>query len=168
MSVPDSASRAFSPAEEAAWYAQLPTMFGAAGALFTDGAGRVLLVKPSYRDHWSLPGGIIEHGEPPHEGCRREIGEELGLDITPGRLLVVGWAGPHDVRPRPVVHFVFDGGTLPDDVPIELQEEELDEFRFVEPAVLDGYLPAIISTRVAAAIRGRDAGTTAYLPWIEP
>ncbi len=66
------------------------------------------------------------------------------------------------------MHFVFDGGTLPDDVPIELQEEELDEFRFVEPAVLDGYLPAFISTRVAAAIRGRDAGTTAYLPWIEP
>ena len=31
-----------------------------------------------------------------------------------------------------------------------------------------GDLPAIISTRVAAAIRGRDAGTTAYLPWIEP
>jgi hypothetical protein len=81
---------------------------------------------------------------------------------------VVGWSGPHDVRPRPVVHFVFDGGTLPDDVPIALQEEELDEFRFVEPTVLDDYLPAIISTRVAAAIRGRDAGTTAYLPWTEP
>jgi hypothetical protein len=49
-----------------------------------------------------------------------------------------------------------------------LQEEELDEFRFVEPTALDEHLPAIISTRVAAAIRGRDAGTTAYLPWIEP
>jgi hypothetical protein len=52
--------------------------------------------------------------------------------------------------------------------PIALQEDELDEFRFVEPAALDDYLPAIISTRVAAAIRGRDAGTTAYLPWTEP
>ena len=116
--MPDSASRAFSPAEEAAWYAQLPTMFGAAGALFTDGAGRVLLVKPNYREHWSLPGGILEHGEPPHEGCRREIGEELGLDITPGRLLVVGWAGLDGKRPRPVMHFVFDGGTLADGTPI--------------------------------------------------
>jgi 8-oxo-dGTP pyrophosphatase MutT (NUDIX family) len=94
--------------------------------------------------------------------------EELGLDITPGRLLVVGWSGPHEVRPRPVVHFVFDGGVLADDVPIRLQEEELDDFRFVEPAVLDDYLPLIISTRVAAGLRGRDAGTTAYLPWTEP
>ena len=40
------------------------------------------------------------------------------------------------------MHFVFDGGTLPEDVPIELQEDELDEFRFVEPTALDDYLPA--------------------------
>jgi 8-oxo-dGTP diphosphatase len=158
----------FSPAAEAAWYAGLPTMFGAAAALFTDAAGGVLLVKPNYRDHWSLPGGILEHGEPPHEGCRREVKEELGLDITPGRLLVVGWAGPDGVRPRPVVHFVFDGGALADDAPIQLQEDELDDYRFVALADAPGYLPPIISARVAAAVRGRDAGTTAYLPWSEP
>jgi ADP-ribose pyrophosphatase YjhB (NUDIX family) len=168
LSVPDSASRVFSPAEEDAWYAQLPTMFGAAGALFTDGAGRVLLVKPNYREHWSLPGGIIEHGEPPHEGCRREIGEELGLDITPGRLLVVGWAGLDGKRPRPVMHFVFDGGTLADGTPIRLQAEELDDYRFVELGQLDDYLPALISARVVAAVQGRETGATAYLPWPPP
>ena len=168
MSVPDPASVSFSAAEEAAWYARLPTMFAAAAALFTSSDGRVLLVKPNYRDHWSLPGGILEHGEPPHQGCRREVKEELGLDITPGPLLVVGWAGPHGPRPRPVVHFVFDGGVLADDVPIRLQEEELDEYRFVEPAALDDYLPPIISTRVSAGLRARDTGATAYLPWTEP
>jgi 8-oxo-dGTP diphosphatase len=174
VSVPEPASAGFtpftpfSPAEQAAWYAQLPTMFGAAAALFTNPAGRVLLVKPNYRDHWSLPGGILEHGEPPHEGCRREVREELGLDIAPGPLLVVGWAGPDEVRPRPVVHFVFDGGALADDVPIRLQEDELEEYRFVGVADLDTYLPAIISGRVTAAVRGRGSGTTAYLPWTEP
>ena len=166
--MPDPVSAGFSPAEEAAWYAQLPTMFGAAGALFTNAAGRVLLVKPNYRNHWSLPGGILEHGEAPHEGCRREVSEELSLDMAPGRLLVVGWAGPNEARPRPVVHFVFDGGALADDVPIRLQEEELDEYRFVETTELDDYLPPLISARVAAAVRSRDTGTTAYLPWSEP
>jgi 8-oxo-dGTP diphosphatase len=168
MSVPDPVSVGFSPADEAAWYARLPTMFGAAAALFTSPCGQVLLVKPNYRAHWSLPGGILEHGEPPHEGCRREVKEEIGLDITPGRLLVVGWAGPDEVRPRPVVHFVFDGGVLADDVPIELQEDELDDYRFVAPADVPGYLPPIISARVAAAVRGRDGSTTAYLSWTEP
>ena len=166
--MPDSASRVFSPAEEDAWYAQLPTMFGAAGALFTDGAGRVLLVKPNYRDHWSLPGGILEHGEPPHEGCRREIGEELGLDITPGRLLVLGWAGLDGKRPRPVMHFVFDGGTLAADTPIRLQAQELDDYRFVELGQLDDYLPGLISARVVAAIRAREGDGAAYLPWPPP
>jgi 8-oxo-dGTP diphosphatase len=168
MSAPDPVPAGFSPAEEAAWYARLPTMFGAAAALFTNPGGQVLLVKPNYRDHWSLPGGILEHGEPPHEGCRREVKEEIGLDITPGRLLVVGWTGPDEVRPRPVVHFVFDGGVLAGDVPIQLQEEELDDYRFVALGDVPGYLPAIISARVAAAVRGRDTGATAYLPWSEP
>jgi 8-oxo-dGTP diphosphatase len=164
--VPDPASRAFTPAQEAAWYAQLPTMFGAAGALFTDDGGRVLLVKPNYRDYWSLPGGILEHGEPPHEACRREVLEELGLDITPGRLLVVGWTGLDGTRPRPVLHFVFDCGTLAAGTPIRLQAEELDDYRLVEIPDLDDYLPPPIGARVLAAVRGRDGAGTAYLPWL--
>ena len=35
MSVPDPVSVSYSAAEEAAWYARLPTMFAAAAALFT-------------------------------------------------------------------------------------------------------------------------------------
>lgn len=168
MSVPEPSRTGFSSADEVAWYARLPTMFGAAGALFTNPGGRILLVKPNYRDHWSLPGGILEHGEPPHVGCRREVKEELGIDIDPGPLLAIGWAPPYGDRPRPVVHFVFDGGELHDGAPIELQEEELDEYRFVEPADLASYLPPVIHARVAAAARSRGTGTTAYLPWSEP
>jgi len=59
-------------------------------------------------------------------------------------------------------------GRCPTTCPSSCRRKSSTSFRFVEPTVLDDYLPAIISTRVAAAIRGRDAGTTAYLPWIEP
>jgi 8-oxo-dGTP diphosphatase len=154
-----------SASEQAAWFAQLPTMFATAAALFTDLAGRVLLVKPNYRDHWSLAGGILEHGEPPHVGCRREVAEELGIDIEPGPLLVVGWAGPDGTRPKPIVHFVFDGGVLTDDIPIRLQESELDDYRFVDAGDLAYYLPPVISARVAAALRSRGTGAAVYLPW---
>ena len=150
---------------EAAWFAQLSTVVLAAAALFTDPAGRVLLVKPNYRDHWSLAGGILEHGEPPHVGCRREVSEEIGLDIEPGPLLVIAWVAPDGIRNRPIVHFVFDGGMLADGTPIRLQESELDDYRFVEAGDLDRYLPPLIAARVAAALRGREAGATAYLPW---
>ena len=150
---------------EAAWFAQLSTVVLAAAALFTDQAGRVLLVKPNYRDHWSLAGGILEHGEPPHVGCRREVGEEIGLDIEPGPLLVIGWMAPDGVRTRPVVHFVFDGGVLADGTSIRLQESELEDYRFVDAGDLARYLPPFISARVAAALRGRSTGATVYLPW---
>jgi len=164
MPVPDSDSTASSLAAEAAWYAGLPTMFGSAAALLTDPTGRVLLVKPNYREHWSLPGGILEHGEPPHAGCRREVAEELGLDIAPGPLLAIDWSAPNGVRPRPIVHFVFDGGVLDEDAPIRLQEEELDGYRFVEPGELASYLPAFLTTRTSAALAGRATGAPVYIP----
>lgn len=163
-----SASKEPSASEQAAWFAQLPTLFASAAALFTNPADRVLLVKPNYRDHWSLAGGILEHGEPPHVGCRREVAEELGLDIEPGVLLVVGWAAPDGVRTKPIVHFVFDGGVLADDTPIRLQTSELDDYRFVEASDLDRYLPPFMSARVAAALRNRGTGRAVYLPWAEP
>ena len=53
--VPDAVRREPSADEQAAWFAQLPTVFTAAAALFTDAAGRVLLVKPNYRAHWTGP-----------------------------------------------------------------------------------------------------------------
>jgi 8-oxo-dGTP pyrophosphatase MutT (NUDIX family) len=176
VSVPDSPDPAstgpgparvrYSRADEVAWYATLATMFGAAAALFTNRAGRILLVKPNYRDHWSLPGGLLEHGEPPQAGCQREVAEELGLQITPGPLLTVDWVPPDGLRPRPIVHFVFDGGELDDDAPIALQYEELDEYRFVSPGELASYLPPIIAARVTAALRSRAAGAPAYLPQV--
>jgi 8-oxo-dGTP pyrophosphatase MutT (NUDIX family) len=152
-------------AREAAWFAGLPTVVAAAAAVFTDPAGRVLLVKPNYRDHWSLAGGILEQDEPPHAGCRREVLEETGLDISPGPLLVVAWVAPDGVRNRPIVHYVFDGGVLAQDAPIRLQEDELEDYRFVDAGDLDRYVPPFISARVAAALRARAAGATVYLAW---
>jgi 8-oxo-dGTP diphosphatase len=147
-----------------AWYASLPTMYGAAAALITDLSGRVLLVKPNYRDHWSLPGGMLEDGEPPHRGCAREVAEEVGLKITVGPLLVVDWASPDQERPRPVVFFVFDGGEVGPDAGIRLQEEELDDYRFTGPGEFGAYLPPFLQARYSAALRARPAGGAVYLP----
>ena len=154
----------FTDADTQAWYAGLATMYGAAAALITNPSGGVLLVKPNYRDHWSLPGGVLEHGEPPHRGCAREVAEEVGLQITVGPLLVVDWAGPDRKRPRPVVFFVFDGGEVAPDVGIRLQEEELDDYRFTDPGEFAAYLPPFLEARYSAALYARAAGRAAYLP----
>ncbi|HEY1622529.1 MAG TPA: NUDIX hydrolase [Streptosporangiaceae bacterium] len=150
---------------EQEWFAQLPTLYAAAAALFTDQAGRVLLVKPNYRDHWSLPGGILEHGEPPHMGCAREVAEEIGLEITADRLLTVDWMPPDGNRPKPSVHFIFDGGTLDAERidRIVLQEEELDDYRFTDDYA--SLVPPFITARITASLNARhSAGPTAYVP----
>jgi 8-oxo-dGTP diphosphatase len=43
--------------------------------------GRILLVKPSYRDGWSVPGGLVGRRETPRDAARRELREEVGLDL---------------------------------------------------------------------------------------
>jgi len=146
------------------FYAGLPTMYGASAALITDPSDRVLLVKPNYRDLWSLPGGILEHGEPPHVGCAREVAEEVGLQITVGPLLVIDWAPPDQQRPRPFVFFVFDGGQVGPDPQIRLQEEELDDYRFTAPGEMTSYLPKFMLARYAAALHARATGAAVYLP----
>jgi 8-oxo-dGTP diphosphatase len=51
----------------------------AAGVLFFDDAGRILLVEPTYKDHWDIPGGYVETGETPAQAAVREVREELGM-----------------------------------------------------------------------------------------
>ncbi len=153
--------------EPRAWHAGLAGVITAAGALITDEAGAVLIVKPNYRDGWALPGGACEFGEPPHAGCEREVAEEVGLFRPAGRLLVVDWqpAAP-DYGPgaRPMAFFIFDGGTLPADIQIVLQYEELDDYRFEPPGGLAGLLPPLAFRRVNAALAARVSGETVYLP----
>ena len=83
----------------------------AAGVLFRDQAGRVLLVEPSYKPNWEIPGGAVEADESPWATAIRELTEELGWNRPLGRLLVVDYVRPQEARPEGVV-FVFDGGVL--------------------------------------------------------
>ncbi|MEZ5744038.1 MAG: NUDIX domain-containing protein [Sphingomonadaceae bacterium] len=51
--------------------------------LVIDSEGRVLLVRHSYgRRSWALPGGGCGRGEDMHDCARRELREELGLDLA--------------------------------------------------------------------------------------
>src|SRR4029434_2198406 len=67
----------------------------AADVLVRDASQRILLVDPSYKPDWDLPGGMAEANEPPLDAARREGREELGLTLTIGRLLGVDWVRPH-------------------------------------------------------------------------
>jgi len=60
------------------------------GAVVKDGQGRLLLIKRGHEPGaglWSLPGGRIEPGETDAQALVREMLEETGLTVEPGRLI---------------------------------------------------------------------------------
>ena len=121
----------------------------AAGALFVDEAGRILLVHPTYKETWDIPGGYVERGESPAAACRREISEELSLDRTPRTLLSVDWA-PSD-REGDKLLFIFDCGRLGDDVErIRLAPDELDRWEWVALDDLESYVVPRLVRRLRA------------------
>ena len=63
----------------------LPRIPASSGALIFDQRGRLLIANPTYKAHWTIPGGIMEaDGETPWEACRREVREEVGLTVEEG------------------------------------------------------------------------------------
>ena len=61
-----------------------------AGAVILDNAGRVLLLKHRFRPGtgWGMPGGFMQEGEQPEEALRRELREEVGLEVEKLELLI--------------------------------------------------------------------------------
>ena len=52
--------------------ASLDRRFSSAAVLIENEQGELLIVKAGYKDHWSLPGGIVDTGESPLEAAVRE------------------------------------------------------------------------------------------------
>lgn len=149
--------------EPATWYANLPSFYAAAAAFITDPAGNVLLVKPTYRDSWAFPGGYVEAGEYPHHACAREVHEELGVAVTVADLLVVDWAPPAGQRPRALISFTFDCGTMSGIDSFALPRQELEDVAFFSPQKAEQRLPDNVAPRVCAAMGARAQQATVYL-----
>nr|WP_179783677.1 NUDIX hydrolase [Micromonospora jinlongensis] len=134
----------------------------AAGALFLDDEGRVLLVRPSYKKHWDIPGGYVEPGESPRTACLREIEEELSLTAALGPMLVVDWAPAEHEGDK--LLFIFDAGTLTTEQvqAIHFADGELTEWRYVIADDLDQYGPPRLTRRLRTAIAARNRGNATY------
>jgi 8-oxo-dGTP pyrophosphatase MutT (NUDIX family) len=56
-------------------------------AVIFDRRGRLLLQQRSDGGQWGLPGGSVEIGESVRAAVVREVKEETGLRVTPGRII---------------------------------------------------------------------------------
>jgi 8-oxo-dGTP diphosphatase len=114
----------------------VPRVPASAGALIFDRRGRLLILKPTYKSGWTIPGGVMEaDGETPWQACQREVREECGLDVGGGRLVCTDFRLPTQGNPGGI-RFLFDCGALDDAAftAVVLQAEEIAEHRLVSLA----------------------------------
>ncbi|MFG1603136.1 NUDIX domain-containing protein [Actinoplanes sp. NPDC049265] len=144
--------------------ATLPRKRMGAGALLTDDRGRVLLVEPTYQPYFEIPGGAVEAGESPRAAVVRELDEELGLTVRPGRLLVVDWVPPRPDRTEGLM-MVFDGGMLTPAQTgrIRLPADELRGWAWCTEREAAERLPGLLARRISAALTARADESVAYL-----
>ena len=50
-----------------------------------------IILKPTYKNHWLLPGGVVEANESPRQACIREVKEETDIDCQLTRLLCIDY-----------------------------------------------------------------------------
>lgn len=135
----------------------------AAGALFVDDAGRILIVKPGYRAEWLVPGGVVEQDESPRTACLREVREELGLETEADRLLCVEYESADESHGE-CLKFIFFGGVLSaaQVQAIRVDRSEIEEFRLVSPDEAMAKLDVRLARRLTLALRALAQDRTVY------
>jgi 8-oxo-dGTP diphosphatase len=133
----------------------VPRVPASSGALLFDERGRLLVLKPSYKRGWTIPGGQLEDdGETPWEACRRETREECGIEIERGRLVCVDFRPPKPPGRAGGLRFLFHCGELSAEQVkrIALQAGEILEYRFVDLDEAARLLSGPVRRRVLAAV----------------
>ncbi|MGH8604436.1 MAG: NUDIX domain-containing protein [Gammaproteobacteria bacterium] len=137
-----------------------------ADALLHDEQGRILLVNPKYKPDWDMPGGMAEANEPPVEALRRELAEELGLEIQASdmALLCLDWVSPHGPWDDSLM-FIFDAGILTADqiARLRLADSELVAYEFCAPEQARQRLRPYVWQRVHAALQAPESRRAVYL-----
>jgi ADP-ribose pyrophosphatase YjhB (NUDIX family) len=124
-----------------------PRVVPCVGAVVHDAAGRLLLIQRGHDPHrgrWSLPGGRIEAGESPEQAVVREVREETGLEVVPGRPI-----GRVTIPGDGVVFDVLDlACDLTDATAAPVAGDDADAVLFADAATLAGLpcTPLLIET----------------------
>jgi 8-oxo-dGTP pyrophosphatase MutT (NUDIX family) len=123
---------------------QQPRHSVSVAGVITDDRGRALLIQRRDNHRWEPPGGVLELAESIHDGLRREVREETGLDVEPIIL-----TGVYKNLTRGIVALVFrckvtDGHLTTND--------EVTAFQWANPSDMESLMAEAYAVRVLDAL----------------
>src|SRR3989344_2599179 len=146
------------------YYKNLPKKRMAAGALILNENDEVLIVKQSYKDYWSIAGGVVDENESPRDACIREAKEEIGIDLKETELLCVDYL-LNGVGQGESLKFIFFGGKLNENEikEIKVDGKEIVEYKFMK---IENALPLLnerLKKRLPKALEALKNNAVIYL-----
>lgn len=141
------------------FYDSLPRKRSAVGVLIFDG-DRMLVLEPSYKPNWLVPGGVVEKSESPYEAAIRECKEEIGLPVEIVSFLCADYKRGND-EIGDAVHFLFLG-KLSKDATICVDEKEIKQFYWMSPTEALSKFDVHLSTRVSVGLSAIKAQRSFY------
>ena len=133
------------------YFKTIPRKWIGVAAIFSNANGQMLLVKPTYKEHWAPVGGVVEAYESPTQAIIREVKEETGLDLKTPRLLTIEYR-------------VYGGVLSENDIAsIVMPPEELSAYGFFSVEQCIQLLGPENRARVEAVEKARELVTLAYI-----
>jgi len=151
--------------DAAKYYNKQPKKRIGAGVLIFNKRGEVLIVKPNYLEKWLWIGGGVEENEIPRAAALRECQEEIGITPSPVWLGFVNYLPAQPTGQADMLQFLFTTSPVKDDFikQLHLQDNEIDDARFVPVSDLANYLHDYRARAVQTYFENKKDTQTLYL-----
>jgi 8-oxo-dGTP diphosphatase len=112
---------------------KLPKIRMASGILLFNSKNELLILKPTYKSGWIIPGGVCEECESPLQTLKREMMEEINIEVKADRCLAMD----HKLKllddyQDESLQFVFIGKIKKKQIEsIRVDQEEINDFKFL-------------------------------------
>jgi len=132
------------------WIQTLAKRHTASGAFIFNDQNQLLILKPSYKDGWNLPGGVTDEFESPYQTVIRECKEEVNLDVQIKDLVLIDYSlKTIDDFEHDYIEFYFTVSVknLSD---IQIDNQEIIDYKFIDIKEAKNYLTQNYHTRLQA------------------
>ena len=134
-----SVSKTFTSKERQAWIESWPRKAIISKVLLRNSRNQLLIVKPDYKDSWVFPGGGVNKGESPKGAAVRETFEEVGINLNYKDLELAEILFDKKFDSLTLIYLFKN--ILDDEVKLNLQKDEIDDYQFRDATELMELLP---------------------------